>query len=326
MLRNVLKLERRTEGNVDTKEMLNTVRELEGFLHWAPDASDPAWMAGIRSIVEFQREDGFFALLEDFWVPSDARVDFIYIPTYLCSAVLMKAYRTDPGLFEGAVGRALARGLDCCTGRGLSGHGYEGLREQIRAVDFFLTAGVMDFLSDHPDMSRKFTEMFDRIGGQFAMMVHKENFRGAWGEDYGEDIRRVDEALHYTVFVYGTLLRGRSNHRGYLRGCPCIGCGILEGFDMYNVGSFPAIVPGEGRVRGELYRVNRRTLERLDMLEGNGSLYVRRRVRVAAEAYTDKSRCGDDGGAAACDAIVYEYLCGVEGLREIPFEQQPYRD
>ncbi|OLR56973.1 hypothetical protein BHK98_06700 [Hornefia porci] len=131
--------------------------------------------------------------------------------------------------------------------------------------------------------------------------------------------------MHYTVFVYGTLLRGRSNHRGYLRGCPCIGRGILEGFDMYDVGSFPAIVPGEGCVRGELYRVSRRTLERLDMLEGNGSLYGRRRVCVAAEAYTDKSRCGDGGGAAACDAIVYEYLCSVEGLREIPFEQQPYR-
>lgn len=84
------------------------------------------------------------------------------------------------------------------------------------------------------------------------------------------------------VFVYGTLLSGESNN-GLLRDA------ILEGeaetaphFEMYSLGGFPGVVHGgRGRIRGEVYLVDQRTLDALDRLEGHPRFYVRTVVRLA---------------------------------------------
>lgn len=82
-----------------------------------------------------------------------------------------------------------------------------------------------------------------------------------------------------TVFVYGSLRQGQPNHR-YLKGQEYLGEYKIVGFDMYNVGSFPAIVPGSGIVRGEAYRVDDAALARLDRLEGHPRMYRREQVAI----------------------------------------------
>jgi len=82
------------------------------------------------------------------------------------------------------------------------------------------------------------------------------------------------------VFVYGTLKRGCRNHR-FLRGARFLGEAALADFAMYRVASYPGIVPFPGeRVTGEVYEVDARTLQRLDMLEDEGELYERRLLTV----------------------------------------------
>ncbi|WP_460171895.1 gamma-glutamylcyclotransferase family protein [Thermus sp. FJN-A] len=87
------------------------------------------------------------------------------------------------------------------------------------------------------------------------------------------------------VFVYGTLKRGERNHplvRPYLhRVLP----GRVEGFRLYHFPpggerpyAYPAMVPGEGRVRGEVLFLDPEALPLLDALEGEE--YGRERVRV----------------------------------------------
>jgi len=83
------------------------------------------------------------------------------------------------------------------------------------------------------------------------------------------------------VFVYGTLMTGRANHDHFLKNSIMMGEGRLFGFALYELGSYPGIKPKKkGQVLGELYLVDQRTLGRLDMLEGNGSLYDRVDVEV----------------------------------------------
>ena len=69
---------------------------------------------------------------------------------------------------------------------------------------------------------------------------------------------------------------------------------------MYNVGWFPAIVPGEKKIIGELYEVSINDMPSIDALEGEGSLYMRRCETASGEI-----------------AYLYEYLEDNSGLERI---------
>ncbi len=85
------------------------------------------------------------------------------------------------------------------------------------------------------------------------------------------------------VFVYGTLRSGDCRH-----GIPSLidvlhEEAYLKDFKMLNLGGFPGITPGEGRVRGEVHEFT--GFVELDRIEGchknsENSLYLRKEVEV----------------------------------------------
>lgn len=82
------------------------------------------------------------------------------------------------------------------------------------------------------------------------------------------------------VFVYGSLMKSYWNNH-YLRDSQFIGKGLLDGYEMYEVSSFPGIIAKAGEtVLGEVYSVDSKTLKRLDMLEAEGSMYVRKEEEI----------------------------------------------
>ena len=83
---------------------------------------------------------------------------------------------------------------------------------------------------------------------------------------------------HY-VFTYGTLLKGERNHH-LISDDDYLCSGSVRGFKMFNLGTYPGIEYGEGEVLGELYIVDDETLKRLDYLEEEGSLYLRKITKV----------------------------------------------
>ena len=85
---------------------------------------------------------------------------------------------------------------------------------------------------------------------------------------------------HY-VFTYGTLLKGERNHH-LISDDDYVCEGIIKGFKMFNLGTYPGIEYGDGEVLGELYYVSDETLKRLDYLEEEGSLYL----RIITKVYT----------------------------------------
>jgi len=87
------------------------------------------------------------------------------------------------------------------------------------------------------------------------------------------------------VFVYGTLRRGGSNDISRFSPAPQhVGDGEIAG-TLFDLGAYPgAVLGGEGRIRGEVYRVTRAVEAQLDVLEevkpdGSGE-YIRREVMV----------------------------------------------
>lgn len=96
--------------------------------------------------------------------------------------------------------------------------------------------------------------------------------------------KRRPGAPSIPVFVYGTLKRGKHNHRLLDHG------GALFVTEAYTADRYPLLVdglpylfdrPGEGhRVKGELYVVDNGTFARLDQLEGHPRFYERKKIRL----------------------------------------------
>lgn len=81
----------------------------------------------------------------------------------------------------------------------------------------------------------------------------------------------------YNVFVYGSLKRGFHNHplieQQHVKP-------IFKGLDkikgtMLNLGQFPALVPGNTLVSGEVWEVSGTCMVDLDRLEGHPHIYQR---------------------------------------------------
>ena len=83
------------------------------------------------------------------------------------------------------------------------------------------------------------------------------------------------------VFVYGTLMKGKRNHH-LLETSTFIDNGSIEGFYMFDLGTYPGIAKSNynSKVIGEVYKVDEKTMEMLDILEEVGYLYNKEEVEV----------------------------------------------
>lgn len=110
---------------------------------------------------------------------------------------------------------------------------------------------------------------------------------------------------HETVFVYGTLRSGGSNHFRMQDAIP-LGPAIARGH-LYRVDWYPALLldPDGDIVHGEIYQISSGTLSALDEFEG--AAYRRVQISVTHTA-----------GENPIDAWVWEYLETVDESRRIP--------
>ena len=302
----MLKLIRQNHNEPKLDELFSIIADLKDFLNEDVDFKNIQWTDNFNAIVDFQDDDGSFKLFDSYDVPTEARIDFCYIPTYVCSAILMKAYLSGEMHFTAKARNALQRGLENCCARNLRGHGFEALKEQIKSLNLFFKAGLREFLDLNHEFCPQFSEMIDSIKANFARMEAEGNFTGPWNESYEDEILAVNEYFsHRNVFVYGTLMKGETNHR-YLENSRCLATTLIEGYDMYNVGWFPAIKAGDGMIIGELYRVSTDDIPAIDALEGEGSLYAKRCETLR------------DAEGRKTFAFVYVYLGDVSDLERIP--------
>jgi gamma-glutamylcyclotransferase (GGCT)/AIG2-like uncharacterized protein YtfP len=80
------------------------------------------------------------------------------------------------------------------------------------------------------------------------------------------------------LFTYGTLMRGYGLHRLLASGAEPLGAGSVRG-TLLDLGDFPGLVDGAGRVIGEVYRLDDpELLAVLDRAEGYN--FDRRRATV----------------------------------------------
>lgn len=112
----------------------------------------------------------FFGMAAPESMPSDARVDFFYRPTYIATAFMMKAVLLYPSFMNEAtfldseldftvdtVKETLAACMLACAARNFDGAGVLKLKDCIK---LFSNAGADDFLAKYPDLCPEFTKLY----------------------------------------------------------------------------------------------------------------------------------------------------------------------
>ena len=281
---------------------------------------DRAWEGhtreeALQAVLSFQMPDGSFSLVSDYRIPSDARVDFIYDPSYFCCQILLDEFLLTK---NEAAAAALKTGLDFCCGRGLRGHGYEDTRDLLRNLKDFAYAGATICMEGNLGLSKRFNSLIRREVRNCRQALQMGHTYAGWSENYLIDMMEVSELYGrdevQRIFVYGTLMKGMPNHHlvqdNWYRGTATI-----RGFKMYDLGAFPGIVKTENEedvVLGECVSCDAATIRRLHELESEGRLYRFKKVEVQ-----DEEGCFHRAWA-------YELIHLPKDAKEIPADQQPY--
>ena len=301
----MLILNKQKHNEPEFGELSRMLDDLKDILNETPNFNNHDWNKNFNCILNFQDSDGSFKLFDSYEIPGDARVDFCWMPTYICTAILMKAYMTYPSSFTSKEESALLEGLKMSSGKNLRGHGYDAFKGQIEALEIFMKAGLREFLDVHRDFCPEFSEMISKIITKSKDIEANEEFE-PWGESYKSQIKSVNEYFsNRNVFVYGTLMKDEGNHH-YLKNSTFLDMATIEGYEMYSMGGYPAIIDGNSLIMGELYQVPNTDMPSIDMLEGEGSLYIKR-----CETVTDSN-----GNSSF--AFIYIYNRDCSDLERIP--------
>ncbi|MEX0445059.1 gamma-glutamylcyclotransferase [Xenorhabdus sp. SGI246] len=101
------------------------------------------------------------------------------------------------------------------------------------------------------------------------------------------------------VIVYGSLRRKQGNHH-WMTYAQLLGEHRLEGYEIYDLGHYPAVIRGEGIIECEVYRITSSILTELDDLKKNTQEYQRELVKTPYGS-----------------AWIYLYMLSVEGVPRI---------
>ena len=308
----ILTLKKQDHKNPDLDELYRMFSDLENFFNEEINLNDENWNKNFNIILDFQDSDGSFKLVDSFKIPNDSCIQHCYTPTYICTGILMKAFLTDSSAFTSKEKNALLNGLKRSCAIKLCGHGYNALNGQIKALNLFIKSGLNEFMDLYSDFCPEFTEMINNIRSNFYKMEIEGRFLGSWKENYEKDIKAINEYFtHRKVFVYGTLMSGEFNHN-YLINSTYLSQGTIEGYDMYNVGFFPAIIEGDDLIIGELYQVPIKDLSAIDNLEGEGTFYLKKCETVR------------DAEGKTSFAYIYVFLEDVSNLERISAWNEEY--
>lgn len=125
-------------------------------------------------------------------MPADARCAYFYRPTYLIVQTMIAGINRFPDLMNvSGIRDTLARGLYGCTGRGLSGSGYEGMSILLENLRMFTLAGTKVFLSNYPDVCSKFGKMYTELIEHVRDSYNKGEHIFDWERDFTKEQEEV---------------------------------------------------------------------------------------------------------------------------------------
>jgi gamma-glutamylcyclotransferase (GGCT)/AIG2-like uncharacterized protein YtfP len=303
-----------------TENMRETlIAVVNGTIHPEEALEQARWLVNQAGVTN--PDLAFWGYFEPDDMPHDAMLDYIYTPTYLAVSILANVFMRLPSRaikIDGFIG-ILTKGLNAATGRDFEGSGYESVSGLLDTLEIFADGRMVDFIDAYPDFSPSFTRLLKESEAFISEKIREGKLSGIWGEDYLKSAWAVMDKIRKSrvktkVFVYGTLMSGRSN--SFLMGdSRFLGEASVSGYSMYEPSWYPGVTRDpDGSVLGELYEVNLDTMKKLNELEGEGSLYELDYADVIT------------GGSLVPGVAIYVYLHDVKKETHVKLANQPWRE
>jgi len=168
------------EGKVEEKELRSYLRK----------------MIKDQKPLEKNPDMGFWGLDDPAEMPSDARVDFFYKPTYYATAIMIYSLLHYPEITKGlpALLFTLERAMLASTGRKFYGHGYERFEGELDAMLIFAKADTHTYVMKKPYFCKDFTDLYMGNLKRYEWMI--ENNETVFPDfpddtDYGDQLREI---------------------------------------------------------------------------------------------------------------------------------------
>jgi len=188
-----MKLKRLNANEPNFEKLYGMIEAMNELLEKGPKS-----ILTLEELLEFQDDDCSFKLFDSYRVPSDARVDFCYMPTYIGAAILMKEYLNG----KRDLVTNLKRALMVSSKTNFYGHGYEMEKGRIEAVQIFIKGGLRKFLETDREICPEFHQKVNNIVHEYSSRLIRGYTRGLWNEDYSAQMREIVDNLKLDKRLY----------------------------------------------------------------------------------------------------------------------------
>jgi len=134
---------------------------------------------------------------DDSGMCSEARVDFMYEPTYIVVSIMTYVKVHYPDVVEsiGGYDGVLKKGMRFSTMRNLSGHGYESLDGTAEAVRIFDLGGVPAFLEENKFFCFDLYRLLKNIYSNIVNNLARGTTIAGWNKDYKKEMEAIADKL-----------------------------------------------------------------------------------------------------------------------------------
>lgn len=153
---------------------------------------------GQRSSLGRTKAGSWSVAPSDEGMPTDARVDFIFTPTYVAVAILCRVLLDYPWIAIQIPGyyRSLRRGLNFCAHRQLAGSGYEAIQGMLDAFVVLAIGKVPVLLERVPRLSPQLAKIINQLEEHLRDTVLRDVVVDQWGEDLTSGYQAALETLY----------------------------------------------------------------------------------------------------------------------------------
>lgn len=234
----------------------------------------------LARLYEMQRDDGSFAIAQDPDMPSDARVDFVIMPTHKNTAILIRAYLKDS---QSVLENLLIDALNASAEIGLRGHGYEATDTLIEILQIYIDCGVKSFLMQYPYIAPKFCAMIQNARTMIESRIATKQTNEPWKGDYMTTFKDIADNLSLSGNRYYVAYGSNMSREQMERRCPdaqMVGRSYLQGWKL-TMPFYANIEPDkDARTPVLIWEISESDEARLDKWEGYPNCYDKHYLTV----------------------------------------------
>lgn len=258
-------------------EINEGVIETANYFDWALKNTDDLTEDDIKTIVNYHRPDGSFALI-DTNACKEARLDFIWNVSYKATLILIKRKLV---VKNSVPLETISKALDFCAGIGLRGHGYEASETEIDNAIMFGENGIIEFFEEYRDASKSFHNLLRGLVEKYNEMLKNDDCVVGWAADVKSKLIRAVELLDESIYyaAYGSNLN-KKQMMVRCSGAECVGVSTLEDYRL-KFALYLTVEPSKGySVPLGIWRITESDRRSLDRYEGYPGYYRREVVTL----------------------------------------------